>query len=312
MSQKKNMMLAVKVSLFANVALFTIKFIAMLVVNSLAIAADLGISCVSLAVSAILYYAIKMSDKPADFFHNYGYSKVENVCELIEGAVLIGLSLAMSFQAIMNIVRPEKVHSPMVGFICSILGILINFWGASFIIKLAKRSNSPALKAEGIHFRLEGYISTAITLSFAIYMVVTRTSLIRIADYIDPVVTLLVSALIFIPSARLMKEAFKKLLDASIGEAGQIDVLRVLAKHIDSYCDFKDIRTRTAGRKQFIELHLVMPEHSTLKSTYRIVDAMEKDILSSIPESDVKIRIEPCKKDCVFFKTNRKCPYEQQ
>jgi len=40
MSQKKNMMLAVKVSLFANVALFTIKFIAMLVVNSLAIAGD--------------------------------------------------------------------------------------------------------------------------------------------------------------------------------------------------------------------------------------------------------------------------------
>jgi len=310
MNPKKDMMFAVRISLFANIVLFIIKFIAMLVVNSLAIAADLGISCVALAVSVILYYAIKMSDKPADFFHNYGYSKVENVCELIEGAVLIGLALAMSFQAIMNIIRPEDVHSPMVGFVCSLLSVLINFWGASFILKLANKSKSPAIKAEGIHFRLEGYISTAITLSFIIYMVVIRTNLNWIAPYIDPVATLLVSTLIVFPSARLIKEAFKKLLDASIEEAGQIDVLRVLAKHIDSYCAFKDIRTRTAGRKHFVDLHLVMPEHSTLKNAHRIIDAVEKDIMSVIPESDVKIRIEPCKKDCVFSKTNQKCPYE--
>lgn len=303
------MMLAVKVSLFSNVALFIIKFIAMLVVNSLAIAADLGISCVALAVSVVLYYAIKMSDKPADFFHNYGYGKVENVCELMEGAILIGLALAMSFQAIMNIIRPDGVHSPLVGLICSIIGALINFWGASFILGLAKKSSSPALKAEGVHFKLEGYISAAITLSFAVYMVITRTRFVWAANYIDPVVTLLVSALIVVPSAHLLKEAFKKLLDASIGEAGQIDVLKVLAKHIDSYCDFKDIRTRTAGRKRFVDLHLVMHENCSVKDAHRVSEAVRKDIISAMPESDVKIRIEPCKKNCVFHKTNQKCPY---
>lgn len=310
MSNKKDMMLAVKVSLFANVVLCAIKVVAMIIVDSLAIVADMGISCVALAISVILYHAIKMADKPADFFHNYGYGKVENVCELIEGSVLVGLALAMSFQAIMCIIRVSEIHSPLVGLMFSFVGVVINFWGASFILKLAKKSSSPALIAEGLHFRLEGYISLAVTLSFAFYMVVVRTGFISIANYIDPVATLTVSVIIVIPSFHLLKKAFKKLLDASIGEIGQMDVLRVLAKHVDSYCNFRDIRTRTAGRRQFVDLHLIMPGHSSLKDVHRVISAVKNDISSTMPESDVTVGIEPCKRDCAFAKTNQKCPYD--
>ncbi|HOG11685.1 MAG TPA: hypothetical protein PLR47_01735 [Smithellaceae bacterium] len=58
------MMLAVKVSLASNVLLFIIKAITLFIVDSLAVAADLGISAIALCVSGILYYAVKMSDKP--------------------------------------------------------------------------------------------------------------------------------------------------------------------------------------------------------------------------------------------------------
>ncbi|MBA4417338.1 MAG: hypothetical protein C0392_05445 [Syntrophus sp. (in: bacteria)] len=312
MDQKKTMLLAVKISLFANVILCAIKALALVIVDSLAIAADLGISCVALTVSVILYYSIILADKPADFFHNYGYSKVENVCELIEGAVLVGLALAMSFQAIMHIIKLAEVKSPVIGLICSFIGIVINFSGAAIILKLAKQSSSPALKAEGIHFRLEGYISLAITLSFAFYIAVTHAGFFSIANYIDPAATLLVSIIITVPSISLLKEAFMKLLDASIGEAGQIDVLKVLAKHFDYYCNFKAIKTRTAGRKHFVDLHLIMPEHISLKSAHNVISAIEKDISSIIPECDVTVRMEPCNKNCAFIKSRQECPYISQ
>lgn len=309
MNNKKTMMLAVKVSLFGNVILCAIKAFAIVIVNSLAIAADLGISCVALAVSIILYYAIKMADKPADFFHNYGYGKVENVCELIEGAVLIGLALSMSFQSIMNIFHVEDIRSPAVGLICSFIGVVINFLGSVFIMKLAKKSSSPALKAEAIHYRLEAYISLAITMSFVLFIAVVKAGYTTVSHYIDPVVTLLVSIIIIIPSFRLLKEAFKKLLDASIGEAGQMDVLKILAKHVDSYCNLKDIKTRTAGRKHFVDLHLIMPEHISLNNAHKISSVLEDDITELINESDVTVRMEPCKKNCSFIKDGQKCPY---
>ncbi|OPY71996.1 MAG: Ferrous-iron efflux pump FieF [Syntrophorhabdus sp. PtaU1.Bin050] len=304
-------MLAVKVSLVCNAILFTIKGITLVVVNSLAIAADLGISFVALGISVLLFYAIKMSNKPADVFHNYGYGKIENVAEAIEGVILIGLALAMSFQAILHLVRVGEVSSPAIGFICSLLGIAINFWGANFILKLAEKHSSPALRAEGIHFRLEGFISLAITLSFALVILLHHASLFILAKYVDPVATLIVSAFITFPSVRLLKEAFMKLLDASIGESGQMDVIKALTKHFNSYCNFKEIRTRTAGRKQFVDIHLVVPAHSSVKNAHTTSMALKYEIASSLSESEVTVHMEPCTNDCAYARSDRQCPYVQ-
>lgn len=309
MKNTKSMMLAVKVSLISNIILFLIKAITLLMVRSLAVAADLGISAIALCVSGILYYAIKMSDKPADPFHNYGYGKIENVTEAIEGVVLIGLALAMSVQAMLHMVHPGEVHSPLIGLIGSSLGVAINFWGSAFIMKLAKQTASPALKAEGLHFRLEGYISLTITLSFAVVMVMQKASLLTLATYVDPIATLLVSTAIAVPSVRLLKEAYMKLLDASIGEESQMDVIKALARHHERYCDFNNIRTRSAGRKQFVDIHLVMPEHISIKSAHKIAGALKQDIAGAIAESEVTVHIEPCDRNCAFTKDNQPCPY---
>ena len=310
MKNNSSMMVAVRVSLISNVILFVIKLVTLFIVHSLAVAADLGISAVALGVSGILYYAIKMSDKPADQLHNYGYGKIENVTEAIEGIVLVGLALAMSVQAILNLVRPgEGVSSPLIGLSTSFVGVIINFWGSVFILKLAEKHASPALKAEGIHFRLEGFISLSITLAFALTMLLYHFGLLTLAKYVDPAATLLVSALITVPSVRLLREAFMKLLDASIGEPSQMDVLKALAGHYDRYCDFENIRTRSAGRKQFVDIHLVMPDHISVKKAHQISSALKQDIAAAIAESEVTVHVQPCRRDCAFVKTNQPCPY---
>ncbi len=309
MKDKSDMMLAVRVSLISNMVLFAIKAATLVIVHSLAVAADLGISAIALCVSGILYYAIKTSDRPADPFHNYGYGKIENVTEAIEGVVLIGLALAMSVQGLMHLVRPGEVQSPLIGLIGSSVGVVLNFWGAAFIMKLANKSSSPALKAEGIHFRLEGYISFTIALSFAVVMVLRYAGFLTLSHYVDPVATLIVSAAIAIPSVRLLKEAYMKLLDASIGEESQMDVIKALAHHYDRYCDFNNIRTRSAGRKQFVDIHLVLPDHISVKHAHGIASVLKKDITAAIAESEVTVHIEPCDRNCAYAKNNQACPY---
>lgn len=311
MKNDSGMMVAVRISLICNVILFVIKLITLLLVNSLAVAADLGISVVALGVSGILYYAIKMSNKPADLFHNYGYGKVENVTEAIEGIVLIGLAVAMTVQAIISFVRPgEGVHSPLIGLVASCFGIIINFLGARFILKLAAKHASPALRAEGIHFRLEGVISLSITVAFALVLILNYGGFSKLAKYVDPLATLIVSVLITVPSVHLLREAYMKLLDASIGEESQMDVIKALARHYDRYCDFANIRTRSAGRKQFVDIYLVMPDDISVKKAHAITAALKKDITDAVSESEVTVHIEPCKKDCAYVVNNQRCPYD--
>ncbi|MBN1939745.1 MAG: cation transporter [Candidatus Aminicenantes bacterium] len=306
---RKGMMLAVKVSLFSNVALFSIKAVSFFIVNSLAVAADLGISGVALGISLFLYYAIRMSDKPADAYHNYGYGKIENVTEAVEGVILIGLALAMSVQAAMHLVHPGQVKKPLVGLIASTCCVMINFWGSRFIYRLGVKHDSPALRAEGLHFRLEGFISLSIMSSFVLFMILSRAGLPGVARYIDPVATLIVSALITVPSVRLLKEAFVKLLDASIEESGQMDIMKVLAAHFDKYCAFENIRTRTAGRKRFVDFDLVVPREASVGEAYGLAAAVREDIASSLSESEVVIHLVPCAGDCAFMAEEQACPY---
>jgi len=300
---------AVLISLYCNIVLVVLKCIALVLVNSLAIAMDLGISFVGLSVSVILYYSIKLANRPADFVHNYGYGKVENVCEGLEGVVLIGIALAMSGQAVMNLIHPEPVTHPWLGFGASVISVLINLGGAYFIFKMARKSASPAIHAEGLHYMLEGLISGIIACAFVLTMVMISRGLGQIALYFDPLAALVTSFVVIIPSCRLAKGSFFKLLDASMEEGSQMEILKYVTRHISKFCEFKDLRTRTAGRMKFIDLKVVIPEEITLKRGYEITNAIAKDIHEGVPNCEVQIRMEPCNKDCEFFHKKKTCPY---
>ncbi len=304
---------AVQVSLAGNVVLFSAKAAALFAVNSLAVAADLGVSSVSLGISILLYYAVRLSERPADGLHNYGYGKIENVCEAVEGMILIGIALAMTFQSVMNLLHPREIANPGIGLAVGLLGIAINFAGARYILKLARESRSPAIRAEGVHYRLEGYISSAVAATFVVLLGFRHAGWHAGEAYVDPVATLGVSALILLPSLGLVKQAFLKLLDASIEEESKMDVIKVLSRHFDRYCEFTDLRTRSAGRRRFVEVKLILPEHIPFREGHRVAQEMEKDILEIVPGADVLVKITPCGKDCAYADRGEEhCPYVRQ
>jgi cation diffusion facilitator family transporter len=303
------MVRATLVSLFCNIALVLIKGTALMLVNSLAIAVDLGISVVGLAVSVILYYSIKLANRPADLIHNYGYGKVEHVCESMEGVVLIGIALAMSFQAIVHLLHPKHLNMPWLGLVSSGINSILNFGGAYYIFKMARKSDSPAIYAEGVHYRMEGVISGMIAVSFVIGMFLMANGRERIAPYVDPVAALLVSFALIVPSFKLVKGSFFKLLDASVEEDSKIEILKQLGKYVDRFCGFRDLRTRIAGRKKFIEFKLVVPEDISFKKGHEVVSLLEKDLKKHIPNCEVLVKMEPCEKDCVYVKKGERCPY---
>lgn len=303
------MMRAASISLWFNIVLFVFKLAALIVVHSLAIATDFAITVVGLTVSVILYNSLKLSVKPADLFHNYGYGKVEHVCEAMEGIVLIGIAAIMSFQAFATFFHPGHVTFPWIGFASSSLSLTLNFIGAFFIFQLARKSSSPAVRAEGIHYTLEGFISTAIACAFIATIILKNGRYAHIEPYIDPAVTILVSLIISLPSIRLTRQAFVNLLDSSIEEPSKMETVVRLARHADYYCNFKDLKTRTAGHKKFIEVKLIMPKDMSFCRAHEITSGIEKDIAAGVSDSEVTVVMVPCSKDCGLIQDNKPCPY---
>ncbi|MFA5146703.1 MAG: cation diffusion facilitator family transporter [Candidatus Omnitrophota bacterium] len=308
-AKEKYMMRAASISLWFNVALFIFKLAALIVVRSLAIATDFSITVVGLTVSIILYNSLKLSVRPADLLHNYGYGKVEHVCEAMEGIVLIGIAAIMSFQAFATFFHPSHVTFPWIGFASSSLSLTLNFVGAFFIFKLARKSSSPAVRAEGVHYMLEGFISTAIACAFIVTILLTTGPYAHIGPYIDPAVTILVGIAISLPSLKLTRQAFVNLLDVSIEEPGKMEAVVRLARHADLYCNFKDLKTRTAGHKKFIEVKIILPKDMPFSMAHDIVSKIESDIASGVPDSEVTVTMVPCSKNCGLLQDHKPCPY---
>ncbi|MDD4879221.1 MAG: cation diffusion facilitator family transporter [Candidatus Omnitrophica bacterium] len=307
--RQEYVMRAAFVSLWCNVVLFTFKGAAFLIVQSLAIATDFAITVVGLSVSLILYYSMKLANRPADIMHNYGYGKIEHVCEAIEGIVLIGIALAMIGQSAKSLMHPSHVTNPWLGLASSTLSFTLNFGGAYYILKMGKISGSPAVRAEGIHYMLEGFISSAIAAAFVISMMLVSAGKGNAALYVDPTVTILVSIAIAIPSFGIAKGAFFKLLDASIEEPSKMDVVVALAHNADLFCNFSDIRTRGAGHKKFIDLKLTLPAQLSFAAANKIARKVENDIMSAVPDSEVFIKMEACLRDCAVLKDGGACPF---
>jgi divalent metal cation (Fe/Co/Zn/Cd) transporter len=92
-------------------------------------------------------------------------------------------------------------------------------------------------------------------------------------------------------------------------EEGKMEIVKQLAMYVDKYCEFKDLKTRTAGRKKFVEFKIVLPRFLAFQKGYEIASFLENGIRNNIPNSEILIQIQPCKQDCEIIKHNKKCPY---
>ena len=86
-------------SIAASGALTLAKGLVGLSTGSLAILSEAAHSLLDLAATVMTYYAVRLSDKPADAEHHYGHGKVESVSALAETALLFLLSAVVIYEA---------------------------------------------------------------------------------------------------------------------------------------------------------------------------------------------------------------------
>src|SRR6202045_694720 len=71
--------------------------------GSLAILSEAAHSLIDLAATVMTYFAVRVSDKPADAEHHYGHGKVESVSALAETALLFLLSGVVIWEALQRL-----------------------------------------------------------------------------------------------------------------------------------------------------------------------------------------------------------------
>src|SRR5205085_2630933 len=200
---------AALLSIASNSALILLKVVAGALTGSVAILSEAMHSAIDLVASIVAYFSVRKAEEPADEDHRYGHEKVENLAAAIEGMLILVGSGVIAFEAVRHLVNSSEVERLGVGIAVIGFSMVANLGVSSFIARRARETDSAALEGDAAHLRTDALTSGGVLVAL---ILVQMTG----ADWIDPVVALIVAAAIVFSGVRIISRSTRVLVDEAL------------------------------------------------------------------------------------------------
>ena len=280
-----------KLSIISISVLIVLKVIASVLTGSIGIRADAVHSVIDLTGACIGLIAIRLAGKPPDERHAFGHGKAENIA----GAVIAGLIFVAAgtivYEAVRRLVVGGSIELVALGIYVTAAAIVINGTISWYALRVAKSNDSLALEATARDMFADVLSSCAVLVGLVL---VSITGL----GILDPIVALLVAALITRTAYLTMRKSVGGLMDASLPRDEEESIRTCITQHGSRVVGFHELRTRKAGNQRYIELHLVVPKDVSVHEAHSACDHLESDIRKTLQRANFSIHIEPCTIEC--------------
>jgi cation diffusion facilitator family transporter len=280
-----------KVSIGAVSSLIAMKIVASVLTGSIAIGADAAHSAIDLAGIVIGYIGIRISGKPPDEQHAFGHGKAENIAGTIIAGLMFAAVGVISYHAVQRLIVGAALERITVGIYITAAAIAINAIISWKALRVAQATDSIALEATARHMLADVWSSCAVLVGL---ILVRQTGL----NMLDPIVALVVAGLIARTAYLTMKKSFGGLIDTRLPKAEEDEIRSCLLEQGYQLVDFHDLRTRKAGARRYVELHLTMPKNVTVEEAHQVCDRLEESIKARLANTSVTIHVEPCSGEC--------------
>ena len=271
-------------SLLAAIFLTIIKLVVGIITMSLGMLSEAAHSALDLGAAAVTYFAVRVSDKPADSEHHYGHGKIENLSALIEAILLLITCAWIIFESVKRLFfKSVEIKVPLVSFVVLIISILINYSRAKVLSRTAKKYESQALEADALHFQSDIYSSLVVIVGLFFVKVGLPVA--------DSIAALGVAALVLYASVELSKRTVDVLLDRA--PEGIEEKIREVVEGIPEINSVSRLRLRKAGSHYFLDMNIRIAKDSSLENAHWITTQIEDKIASLLPNSDVIVHTEP-------------------
>lgn len=198
--------------------------------NSLALLADAGHMLSDFLAVLLSLIASRYVYKPADNKRSFGYGRMQIIASFINGITLVGISIIIAITAVIRMINPPTVE-PNIMLGVSSIGIIVNVI-TLYILHLSKNKNLN-MKGAILHIigDLLGFISALVG---AIIIKFTHLYI------VDPILSILISALILNSSIRLIRESLHILMEGAPKDIQPNDIKNTLLQ-IDGVVDVEHI-----------------------------------------------------------------------
>jgi len=200
--------------------------------------------------------------------------------------MILAAAVGFAVTAVERLRSPRPIENVGLGLGILVLATAVNGAVAAALLGAARRLRSIALRADAQHLLTDVWTSAG---------VLVGVGLVRVTGLLvlDPLVALLVAANIVYAALRLLREAGHGLLDRAIGEDQQAAMATALAPFQDRGIVLHDIRTRRAGPRQFIQMHVLVPGSWTVKQGHDVCEEIERSVAEALAGGTVTTHLEP-------------------
>lgn len=263
--------------------LVVLKLWALAETGALSIAASLADSALDLMMSLGAAAAIIYAARPADEDHAFGHTSVEDLAALAQAAFILASSGVIGWTAVRRLMAdtPHQLASEGRGLLVMVVSILLTLGLVWWQGRVARATGSKVVAADRLHYLGDLLPSLG---AIAALWVSSRYGL----GSVDAVVALAAAAVMFIGALRIGKDAWDALMDRSADPA-IIDGIAKIARDWPGVHGFHDLKTRTAGSRIFVNLHIELDGTQTLREAHDIGAGLRRAILAAYPQTDVMI-----------------------
>lgn len=276
---------AALLSIFSNSILIIFKLIAGIFMGSISVISEALHSGIDLLASIIAFFSIKEASKVPDDEHPFGHGKYENVSGFVEAILIFLAAILIIFEAVKKISHGATIENTGAGIIVMLVATLANFIISMLLLKIAKKTDSIALEADGMHLLTDVFTSMGVLVG----LVLVRFTGLKI---IDPIAALLVAILIIKTSIDMTRKSIVDLVDSKLPEEEVNKILKVISNY-PQIKTYHKLRTRKSGQRREVDIHLKLDDSTTLTEAHSLCNTVEQDIKALFHECYVLIHIEP-------------------
>jgi cation diffusion facilitator family transporter len=272
-------------SIAVSAGLTVAKGVVGLLSGSLAILSEAGHSLIDLFATIITYLAVRVSGMPADEEHHYGHGKIESIAALAATALLFGLALFVIWEAGSRLMGADGHVVEATRWAFGVIGtsIVVDFFRARLLYRVAGQTSSQALEADALHFGSDMWSSLAVLVGLG--------GVAAGFQWADSAAALVVAVFICVAGWRLGRRTIDTLTDTA--PAGSAERVRQIARRVKGVVGVDRVRVRPAGANLFVEVTVGVSRTLPLDRVALVEKEIRGAIRAAMPEAEVTILTAP-------------------
>ncbi len=272
-------------SIAAALVTMGLKATAYLLTGSVGLLSDAMESLVNLAGAVMALAMLTVAARPADEEHAYGHTKAEYFSSGVEGTLILMAAISIAIAAVPRLISPRALEQIGLGLGVSVAASLVNLGAGIILLRAGRRHRSITLETDARHLITDVWTSAGVLVGVG---AVALTDLERL----DPIIALLVAANIIRTGVGIVRRSALGLMDTALPVNEQDAVRNVMEKYTGAGVQFHALRTREAGARRFVSLHVLVPGSMTVHEGHALLEQIEADIRQVLPNVTVFTHLE--------------------